>query len=187
MSRLNADAASDGAAPERAAPAPSGHDAARALVAGLLLLGIALGFWLMLRLSEARFASFVMAGDPGPFALPRICIAIVAIVGAGLTGWATWRILREGAPHLPDLPRIVAAQLMPLAFVATLTSMPIMMRGLGTLPAVALFTVVWSLVLGWRRDGFVSVRLMLEGALVATGAVVLVHTVFVRLLTLPLP
>lgn len=149
----------------------------RHLAGGLLLLAFALVGGAALQSSRAAFTNFVMPADPGPFALPALCLLAVGATGIGLL-IAGLRAPRDPAPATGK-----TRSLMPLLFLASVVAMPVLMAHLGTAPAVALFTFGWMMVIA---GGPLAGRL-LRSALVGLGTGLAVYVIFIRLLTLPLP
>lgn len=167
---------------------PIDGSARKTLAVGLFFLLLAGVGRLVLEHSRNMYSGMSMPGDPGPFFLLGVCLAIPGVAGAVLLVLGLWACHRQGVTFTPTyrLVETARAWAMSIAFVVTLLLMPVVMRAMGTSPAVALFSFVWIYVLLVVVRGR-SPRHLVEALLFGAGVALFVELVFVRLLTLPLP
>lgn len=160
----------------------------RLLTIGLLFLIAATIAWVLLRQSKAAFTNFVMPGDPGPFFLADISIAIIGLAGLALVirslvaGRRIWQAAQAG----PGTGVSVLRWGLAAAFVLTLLTLPTAMAVLRTPLAVATFAFGWILALQIRSRISLGPGL-LTALLSAVAAGAFVQLVFIRLLATPLP
>lgn len=167
---------------------PIEGSAAKSIAVGLLFLLLTAGGLLALQHSEAGFGGSVLPGDPGPFYLARICLALIGIAGIvvlllGVVGAISARSAATPTYRLVDAARRWAAS---LGFVVSLIVMPSAMEWIGTTSAVAAFSILWTYLLIVATRGH-SLRGAVEAAIFGVATAALIDLVFVRLLLLPLP
>jgi hypothetical protein len=143
---------------------------------------------LLLRDSMSDYVGMSMRGDPGPFFLPQLCIAIIGIAGLVLLPRALWLRARRGARFTPTHRLVETARAWALSAGMTLSllAMPSAMAWLGTSAAVAIFAIAWIFVLLWAAHGLRgrnAVEALAYGGMTALA----VEAIFIRLLHLPLP
>ncbi len=167
---------------------PIENSAYKTLAVGIFFLLLAVASWLLLRHSITLFSGNQMPGDPGPFFLSQLCLAILAVAGVVLIAIGVWCVAHEERRHKHTSQLVSAARewSLSIGFALTLLSMPVMMRLLGTPAAVALFSVTWIYILLVSISGH-SWRNLIEAVLFGAATAGFIHLFFVRLLTLPLP
>ncbi|MBE3639591.1 tripartite tricarboxylate transporter TctB family protein [Mangrovicoccus algicola] len=155
----------------------------KTLAAGLVFLLLCLVGLAMLGASRAAWQGSSMPGDPGPFFLIRLCLWATGAAGAGLLILAAvTRGQDRGAPRVEG-PGALA---LPGLLVLSLLAMPVLMKLLGSAPAVAVFATLWIGLLAGLGHGW-QPRRLITAPLFGVGAGIFVQLVFVRLLSLPLP
>ncbi|MFV0243587.1 MAG: tripartite tricarboxylate transporter TctB family protein [Qingshengfaniella sp.] len=152
----------------------------RRIASGTLFLAIAvIGFW-MLQESRANFTNMIMPADPGPFSLPAICLSLIGLTGLGLLGLGL--TTRDSTRQHAGEARFV----LPALFLVSLMALPLIMPLLGTALAVGLFSTLWILLLDADLNGLYP-RTVIKALIFGAGTGLVIHGLFVRLLTLPLP
>lgn len=155
---------------------------------GAVALAITAAGWLSLR-RDPTLATYDFGSDPGPALVPRLLLAALGIGGAILAGHGAWRLARPpGAPPgsrgaRPRLRRL----LVPALFVASLFLYQHALPLAGYRAATVAFCVVWIVLLTWRRDERLTLRLgavSVGSAALVTAGIYVVFRVFVRV---PLP
>jgi hypothetical protein len=157
------------------------------LMSGLFLTVAGSG-WLMLQDSRSRSSVHLVRGDPGPFFLAELCLAVICAGGLALLVAGGIGFLRR--PHNPIATTWSAHDalrlLVPGLFVVTLLVLPLAMRTAGTPLALGLFALLWIFVLMFL-SGARGAGLALGPLLGALGTGGFIQIVFIRLLSLPLP
>lgn len=160
----------------------------RLLIIGLLFVAVAGIAWFTLHQSKAAFTNFVMPGDPGPFFLADVSIAIIGLAGVALVVQSLvlarrlWPAGHAGRGIGPSILRWA----LPVGFVVTLIALPSAMTLLGTPAALAIFAFGWILALQMRSGKPLAASLIVA-APSAAAASAFVQLVFIRLLATPLP
>lgn len=160
------------------------------VLAGVVLLVLAgAGLWSLG--ANPDIAGVDYGADPGPGFLPRILLALLAAGALGLIAVGLLRrARRRTAAAGPDAPQW-RRHAIPALFLAALVVYSKAMTGLGFLEATLVFSVLWTVVLGFQETkggtaAFVLRRLalyLLEGAAITAG----IYAVFAWLIKVPLP
>ena len=167
---------------------PIGNSSRKLFLSGVLFLLFASVGWLVMQHSLSAYEGSPMRGDPGPFFLIKLCMSSLALLGIALALQGTITLRQSQEKFFPSSQVVQTAKdwFLPAAFVACLLLMPVMMKAMGTIFAVALFAIVWIYSLIASIQGH-SIIHLIKAIAFGLGVAFFVELIFVRLLILPLP
>lgn len=155
----------------------------RRIVNGFIFLTISAGGFAMLQASRQNASGMAMPTDPGPFALPAICLTAIGVTGIVLL--LLGFLHRETPPHNQPV-RMRIDYLRPVLFLISLMLLPWLFDLIGTTSAIVVFSFIWMAGLNATTTSSITRRL-LTAAIFAALAGMLVEVIFIRILALPLP
>jgi hypothetical protein len=158
----------------------------RDLIAALLLLatcGVAL--WSLSTNPYVDPAYY--APDPGPGFLPEVLIGLLALTSVLLAISGARRMISAHGKRTPMLTARLASEFAyPAGMVASLTVLLFFLPRIGFLAVAIPFAFVWCAVIAWQDGIRPSLGRATRFAAEAVFIALIVHTVFVRLIGVPL-